>query len=570
MRPRQVAWLLIVPAALVLSLGVLAAAEDKGAEAKKEAGLLESKGLRKVGQFFVLSDEAALKKKLRDLDPLRKKATDAQRKAAEADKLVDQKKLVVNQCLQQRHELEVQLNNVRSVEIHNRMVNAMNELSDRIQILEKSLQEDKGAKAVRAAATEVTEQYIEAVMQLRKQCKEVKAKYTALAADEAIKQAIGAVNKAESATGKLGPSSDFAMVDLNLKKMEGNLVSETIPMRRGDGDVWSVSATFNGQHATDLMVDTGASTVVLPHLIAAEVGLTPSATDPEVTCVLADGHTIKCKMVYAKTLRVGKFTVEHVECGIMPPDCQEAAALLGQSFLKHFTFRIDNANGRLILSQVGQPSTHARVATKGPKSAKTDEAGDDKPAAAETAELEKGGPAQMAKLLRLDNEKPSDRINFTDGNGRPILLIRSKVESVENLRKIGGDPDEIHKVEMKTRDPAAKPIFWKMYNWGSLLVLVDDTAHTRGFAMLKAEENAPAQKSAGPDAPATADPKTTPDASSATDVAPPAEDSKPKPKKPVKKWQKKKAAAKDTAKDDVKDEGKKPPVKDDEKDVFDK
>ena len=58
--------------------------------------------------------------------------------------------------------------------------------------------------------------------------------------------------------------------------------------------------------------------------MARELGLTPSANDPTVTCILADGHTIKCKVVYAKTVRVGKFTVDHVECGVMPADCLEA------------------------------------------------------------------------------------------------------------------------------------------------------------------------------------------------------------------------------------------------------
>ena len=180
-----------------------AGAEKKGDE-KKEAGVLESKGLRKIGQFFVLSDEAALKKKLRELDPLRKKVTDAQKKAAEADKAVEQKKQLVNQCLQQRHELEIQLSGAKTVELHNRIVNAMNELSDRIEILEKSLKEDQGAKTLRAAATEITEQYVEAIIQLRKQCKEVKAKYDALAADEQVKQ------QSRKSTGQLPRAASWA------------------------------------------------------------------------------------------------------------------------------------------------------------------------------------------------------------------------------------------------------------------------------------------------------------------------------------------------------------------------
>ena len=247
MRSRQFALFVVVPLALALSAGAFALGEEKKpAEQTTGVELLQSKGLRKIGLFFVLTDEAALKKKLRELDPLRRKVADAQKKAAEADKVVEQKKQLVNQCLQQRHDLEIQLNNAKTVELHNRMVNAMNELGDRIEILEKSLREDRGAKTLRAAATEITEHYVEAIMQLRKQCKEVKAKYDALAADDKVKEAIDEVNKAESPSGKLGPSSEFALLDRNLKKMEGNVVSETIPMHHDDGDVWSVSVTFNG------------------------------------------------------------------------------------------------------------------------------------------------------------------------------------------------------------------------------------------------------------------------------------------------------------------------------------
>ncbi len=557
MRYRQLALFVVIPLALALWAGARALGQEKKAADKKPAEektadekagadktgaeLLASKGLRKIGPFFVLTDEAALKKKLRDLDPVRRKVSDAQKKAADAEKVVEQKKQDILQSLQRRHELEVQLNGVNNVEQHNRIVNWINALGDHIQLQEKWLKDDKGTKLLRASATEVTEHYVEAIMQLRKQCKEVKAKYDALAADEQVKQAMAEVNKGESISGKLGPSADFATVDRNLKKLEGNVVSETIPMRRDEGDLWTVSVTFNGLHSCDLTIDTGSGDVCLPYKLAGEMGLTPSATDPEVTCMLADGHTVKCKMVFAKTVRVGKFTVEHVECGVMPADCPEASAMLGQSFLKHFTFRIDNANGKLIMAQVGPRPRGAGKADAG----KTEEPGEDKTGIPATAEGEKGGPEQMVKLLKLDNEKPSDHIDYADPDGQPIQMTRSKWETVDNLRKLGGDPDEIHKIPMKARNPAEKAAPWKMYVWGSLLVIADDTGHTRYFGMTKDKENAATKKPADAE-----DTKPEP--------APPAEETKPKVKKPTEKPAPKKPAAK------------KPPVKDDDKDVFDK
>ena len=548
MRHRQFAWFVAVPLALALSAGAIAIGQEKkgqektGAE-KQGASVLESKGLRKVGPFFILPDEAALEKKLRDLDPVRKKVADAQKKSGEAEKLADQKRQLVLQCLQQRHQLEVQLNAAKTVDQHNRMVNAINELGDRIELLEKSLKEDRTTKALRSAAMEITEQYVEAIMQIRKQCKEVKAKYDALAADQQVKEAINEANKGETIIGKLGPSNDFATVDRSLKRLEANVASETIFMHHDEGGVWTVSATFNGQHSCELTVDTGSADVCLPYKLAGEMGLTPSATDPEVTCILADGHTVKCKMVFAKTVRVGKFTVDHVEVGVMPQDCPEAGAMLGQSFLKHFTFRIDNANGRLIMAQVAQPGARGRTTGKQPESGKTEEGGEDKTGIPETGDVEKGGPQQMVKLLRLDTEKASDHIDLDDANGQPVHFIRSKWETVDNLRKMGGDPDEIHKVPMKARDPAEKAAPWKMYTWGPLYVLADETGHTRYFALVKEAEDGAAKKPAEAEAPAKTEPK------------PPAEETKPKPTKPEEKAGPKKP-------------GKKPPVKDDDKDVF--
>ena len=142
----------------------------------------------------------------------------------------------------------------------------------------------------------------------------------------------------------------------------------------------------------------------------------------------------------------------------------------------------------------------------------------------------------MVKLLKLDNEKPSDHMDYADSNGQPLRFSRSKSETMENLRKVGGDPDEIHKIPMKAKDPAETAAPWKMYTWGPLFVIADETGHARYFALTKEKENA-AKKPADGEAPTATEP-------------PKAEDTKPKPKKP---------AAKPT---------KKPPANDDDKDVF--
>ena len=54
-----------------------------------------------------------------------------------------------------------------------------------------------------------------------------------------------------------------------------------------------------------------------------------------------------------KSVRVGQFTVENVDCAVLPGDLVAADNLLGGSFLKNFIYKIDPQAGELHLSQIG-------------------------------------------------------------------------------------------------------------------------------------------------------------------------------------------------------------------------
>ena len=74
------------------------------------------------------------------------------------------------------------------------------------------------------------------------------------------------------------------------------------------------------------------------------------------------------------TVRVGPFTVNNVDCAVLPPDKRDVPLLLGQSFINQFTHKIDN--GRLLLSKVeanepqGNPTGAAKKTTKSKRSSK--------------------------------------------------------------------------------------------------------------------------------------------------------------------------------------------------------
>ena len=95
------------------------------------------------------------------------------------------------------------------------------------------------------------------------------------------------------------------------------MISEKIPLRR-EGNSYYVSVIVNGDHAVEMVVDTGASSVVLPYKTAMECGVKIDASAMPVQMIVASGAKFKSKMVTLDSVRVGKFSAEKVECVVLP------------------------------------------------------------------------------------------------------------------------------------------------------------------------------------------------------------------------------------------------------------
>lgn len=340
--------LLLIAFACFLSPVVLCAADDSDPEA-----VLKEKGLRRLSTHFALPEEAEFGKGIRELGAMKKKVLDAQRAQALCENRVAQKQKLMLTYLQQRRVLRAQLENARSVSAHNRLITAINELADRLALMEAAGEEEKALKAAQGRTSEATEQYVEVVLRSRKLCDQIQEKYKDLAADKTVADAIEQYNQASGKTLKLGPSSGLLSNDRRLKALEDTVLSGSIPLRGGeDGDLWHVSVMFGGEHVKELALDTGASLISLPWQMAEDIGLTPDSDAPVLHLELADGRIIEARQVFAESVRVGKFTVENVECAVMPKNLPKPAAMLGLSFLEHFTYKIDTANGKLIMSKI--------------------------------------------------------------------------------------------------------------------------------------------------------------------------------------------------------------------------
>ena len=334
-----------VLAALLFALR--AAADDKSAEET-----LKGKGLRRTATSFVLPGEAEVAKRLRDADALKKKIGAAQRELGFWQQKVEEKQNMKLMALQRRRELSAQLPLARSVDAHNRIVAAISELSDRVALLEQSKQEEAALKAAQGTANQVGEQFVEQILQARKLCDKLDADYKALQADAQVSKAIEEYNQATGKTYRLGPSPSLVANQRKLEKLEETVLSDSIDLRQGPNRLWQVSVVLNGQAPVEMAIDTGASVVLLPWKMAQAVGLIPKPQDPKINLQTADGTVIEGHRVVAGTVRVGKFTAQQVECAVLPEKMLNAAPLLGLSFFKHFSYKIDTANSKLIMSQV--------------------------------------------------------------------------------------------------------------------------------------------------------------------------------------------------------------------------
>ncbi len=331
---------------------------------------LKEKGLIRVDPYFVLKDESKITTQIHGLDKLQHKAFEGQKQENLAERGIEQMKAQIEEYHKQRITLHEQINRATTVEQHNALVLQSNDLLERIDVLQAEIDKGAGSKKARDAAAQAKEDYVDALLQIRRAINKMQGNYADLAADPKVTEAIEAYNKLKSKQTKLGPTTVFAMNERKLKKFEDTVLSDSIDIHRGQGQLWEISVVFNGGATPQILeVDTGASYIALSYAVAKAAGLTPSPEDPTIHMQLADGSIIAAKKVIASSVRVGKFVVEKVPVAVMPAELKDAGNMLGQSFLEHFTYKIDTDKEKLVMTKIEA----ATPAAGGAKAGKQDQ-----------------------------------------------------------------------------------------------------------------------------------------------------------------------------------------------------
>jgi len=158
------------------------------------------------------------------------------------------------------------------------------------------------------------------------------------------------VNSAEASADELtfleGMQGNMAEMDNDFKK---DVVGYS-----AEGNQVIVSALINDIALTRLVVDTGASIVVISKEVADRLGISPEeGTGEEIEIIMANGMSVNARPVVLKSIKVGDAEVENVRAAILESSVVGGAdGLLGMSFLSNFIISVDTSSNKLILEQV--------------------------------------------------------------------------------------------------------------------------------------------------------------------------------------------------------------------------
>lgn len=111
---------------------------------------------------------------------------------------------------------------------------------------------------------------------------------------------------------------------------------------------------LNAKVKARLLIDTGASFVVLSAAIAKQLHIDVEKTNPDVKMTLADGREVSGRLFKLDTVSLAEVKADAVEAAVIYEEnaFQGYDGLLGMSFLKLFKFEINLEKNKLILQKL--------------------------------------------------------------------------------------------------------------------------------------------------------------------------------------------------------------------------
>ena len=343
----------------LLVLTVLALALPVHADEALDAAetVLKSEGLTKQGSAYVLPEEAEVNKGAAELRKVQTDLAKASRELEKEEKRMAQIKAFIASKEFEARKLYDELSKGNlTVERNNQLVGKLKVIEDEIKKIKEGPYKAAGKEHNEAndAFIKLREEFIQKTVTLEHQAEKLNKRYEELAASEDVKKAIADVSTATKMKATLGPGAGFKGNLLSLRKARKDILSEKIDVKIENNVPW-VDAIIDGKTRQPMVLDSGAGLVTLPHDVAQKLGLIPTKDTPQIRLTLADGKIVEGWLMSVKSITVGPFTVENVECAVLPENLIAAHPLLGGTFLKNFVYKLDLTAQKLDMSKVKEP-----------------------------------------------------------------------------------------------------------------------------------------------------------------------------------------------------------------------
>src|SRR5262245_21326322 len=277
-------------ASAVLTGFVALAAAARADELSDAKAALEKAGVRVLATGVLLVNEGDLGKELGKSVQLRRTLTLATKDLQAAEQTAAKGQQALNQLKLQHVQLSASLAkiNPNDVALNNKLVGAIKALEGQFELGgQEKAKLDEQVKAARIKASDAREAYLDFALAARKLADKLEADYAQKAGDPQIKSALARLNAAAGKQFALAPTAALTASLKRLKQLEDTILSEAIELRNDGGSLW-VKVKVNDKYDQEMVLDSGASIVCLPHAMAGLFGMKPTEKDPALTLVLAD------------------------------------------------------------------------------------------------------------------------------------------------------------------------------------------------------------------------------------------------------------------------------------------
>jgi clan AA aspartic protease (TIGR02281 family) len=300
---------------------------------------LSEKGVRVSHSGLALIDEKELGSAFNRANIFRRKLASASKELQSMQQRIED----LEDNLREHHQIGVVLNTqmangARSSQI----IGGVNANIEEINLLRQEQEScKKNVDLQRKDVNTTRESFSQQIADVRSLVNRLSQRYQALKADANVQSALAEWNAAASTSFELKPSPYFLNSVKRLEALEKSVApSEKITLRR-EGNSYYATVTINGKQTEDMIVDTGANSIVLPYKVAVNCGIKPEESAIDVIAVVADGSKVKSKQVQLDSVKVGDFTAERVTAIVLPEHAKNAPMLLGMTFLSRFNFGIN-------------------------------------------------------------------------------------------------------------------------------------------------------------------------------------------------------------------------------------